>query len=377
MEKAMESPMAEKRIEARGFSCAFVCLGQAGINLGGQMLGKGHKVMALNTSPKDLMLFPGDLKYPVKSGLQDPMEGAGKSRKAAKEALEDDIEGIVDWISANVDKEKFIFVVFSAGGGTGSGMGPGLIDVLAEHFQRKIVCAITMCPSQEESIVNLGNCLECLEELEQIEGMGATFIIDNNKQSLMESGDPDDQAEILDGMFVELLESCFDMTTRIHKRGIVDTADFSNALGRSGCAVIARCPGTVCTAKDLVDSLGAGPFLRIEDDKVVGCLVMDKSSPIKANHFVNAIGQYDVTFETHNSEATTLLAAGLSFPHSFMERTRAEIAAAESGIAEKRGAVAKSEFTGKAIVNLGKKAAHPAKQKKSSHKEMLGIYKRT
>lgn len=152
----------------------FVAIGQAGGNIGQLLEKKGYPVMYLNTSTEDLdTIKDGKYKHHIQNG-----EGCNKDRNKAKQLIVDDYDAVADMID-NTLKTEFIFVIFSAGGGTGSGAGPMLVDMLASDGRS--VGIITVIPSAQESIKTQINAYECFKELVAIEDSACCFILDKKR----------------------------------------------------------------------------------------------------------------------------------------------------------------------------------------------------
>lgn len=123
-----------------------IAVGQAGGNIGQLFEESGYSVLYLNTSQEDLdTLKNAKHKYHITGG-----EGCNKDRNKAKQLVIDDFDNIAEQID-EILKCEILFVVFAAGGGTGSGAGPMLMDLLLDGSSR-FVGAVTVLPAQTESI---------------------------------------------------------------------------------------------------------------------------------------------------------------------------------------------------------------------------------
>ena len=106
---------------------AFVAVGQAGGNIGQLFEQKGFSVLYINTSQEDLdTLEKAKFKYHIPNG-----EGCNKDRRKAKQLVIDDYDQIAAELEAKI-KAELIFVIFASGGGTGSGAGPMLADLMID-----------------------------------------------------------------------------------------------------------------------------------------------------------------------------------------------------------------------------------------------------
>jgi len=112
----------------------FITIGQAGGNIGLLFQELGYKVLFMNTSREDLGTLHGAKHiYHIKNG-----EGCNKDRDKAKNLIYEDFSAINEQIEQNFKDEEFVYVIFSSGGGTGSGSSPMLIELLIRHSNKKV-----------------------------------------------------------------------------------------------------------------------------------------------------------------------------------------------------------------------------------------------
>ena len=124
---------------------AFIAVGQAGGNIGQLFESMGYTVLYINTSREDLeTLENAKFRYHVSNG-----EGCNKDRHKAKHLIVEDFDNIAAEIEAKL-QDRLLFVIFASGGGTGSGAGPMLIDLLLDDGRE--VGAVTILPSPSESV---------------------------------------------------------------------------------------------------------------------------------------------------------------------------------------------------------------------------------
>ena len=126
---------------------AFIAVGQAGGNVGSLFEAAGHTVLYINTSQEDLdTLESVQHKYHI-----DGAEGSANDRNRSKELIISNWDEIEFWIN-EIIKEKYIFVIFSAAGGTGSGVSPMLMEYLICNEPDRYIGAITILPDKTESL---------------------------------------------------------------------------------------------------------------------------------------------------------------------------------------------------------------------------------
>lgn len=157
----------------------FLGIGQAGGNICEEFERRsGFNTLCINSSIGDLKtLTYVKHKFHLTNG-----QGANHDRDKSKQLILKDYPQILNLID-EIDKDndiKIIFVVFAAPGGTGSGGGPLVADLLTEAFPDKTVCMITILPSDLEPFKAQYNTLMCFEDIAKVEKSGAVFILDNN-----------------------------------------------------------------------------------------------------------------------------------------------------------------------------------------------------
>ena len=193
---------------------SFIAVGQAGGNIGQLFEGKGFPVLYVNTSQEDLdTLEKAKYKYHVPGG-----EGCNKDRHKAKQLIIDDFDNIAGEIESKV-KADLMLVIFASGGGTGSGAGPMLIDLLTG--EGKTVGAVTVIPAPDESVKSHINSYECFSELTEISQTAACFIMDNEKGDKLELN-----TAFVDAFtaFLEIPEKHKSVKGNIDKAEIVETS---------------------------------------------------------------------------------------------------------------------------------------------------------
>ena len=230
---------------------AFIAIGQAGGNIGQRLEQEGFSVLYLNTSREDLdTLKSAKFKYHIQNG-----EGCNKDRRKAKQLVIDSY----DQISAEIEsklKAEMVFIIFASGGGTGSGAGPMLADLMIEDGNT--VGAITILPNPEESVKAHMNSYECFAELTKIEGLASCFVIDNK------NGDKLELNEKFVKDFCDFLE-----IPEKHKSvaGNIDKAEIMETLKAHGMAVVVRKKAQ--ESAQVIQALQDNLFAPIEQDRAV------------------------------------------------------------------------------------------------------------
>lgn len=277
---------------------AFVAVGQAAGNIGRLLEQKGYAVIYVNTSQEDLdTLEKAKFKYHIPQG-----EGCNKDRRKAKQLMIDDFDNIAAEIESKV-KSEMIFVIFASGGGTGSGAGPMLIDLLID--EGKTVGAITVIPAQSESVKSHINAYECFSELTGISGTGACFIIDND------NGDKLELNHIFTDSFVAFLE-----IPEKHKsvKGNIDKAEIMETLRAHGVSIVVRSKGK--ESADVIQAIKKNALTQPESDRAVKYITASLAGDVQMSDLEKAFGTPIDNFHTFNDEETICCISGLTYPQT-------------------------------------------------------------
>lgn len=144
-------------------------IGNAGNQVAMAAAAKGHNVFAINTSTKDL--DDRVLHQSIKSYYFGDGRGSGKNRDNAMALLKSrGKEGIQDLFTnehfaACVTPADIVVVVFSTGGGTGSGIGPMVASLISKAYPHKVVIPYGILPKDSESITAQVNTIACVDDI--------------------------------------------------------------------------------------------------------------------------------------------------------------------------------------------------------------------
>lgn len=294
----------------------FIAVGQAGGNIGSALEKNGYNVLFLNTSTEDLdTLTKVKFKYHIKGG-----EGCNKDRNKAKELVVEDFEQIANAINQKIP-EDFIYVIFSSGGGTGSGASPMLIDLLGQHMEKK-VGAITIIPSENEPLKTHINSYECFRELADIE-MASTIVLDNNayKNKL-----------IINQEFVKAFDLMMDMPNHKDVRGNIDKAEIKELIETRGMLTINKVDKTETTIAKLVESFKNNIYAPMECDQVIKYIGLLAARSFEVSELKKEIGNYLDVFQGYHSEYTLCVLAGLSLPFTRLLEIKEKVKASQETI---------------------------------------------
>lgn len=292
---------------------AFIAIGQAGGNIGGEFEKRGFSVLYLNTSQEDLDVTKGVHKYHIAGG-----RGSSKDRKKAKHAVNNDFDSIMREIDTNIsDKISILYIVFATGGGTGSGASPMLADLLIGEFDerfesevednpmaiRKRVGLIPILPSSNDSIKAHLNSYECFREINEIEGLASCFILDNDKKDKMS----------INGEFADAFTSFITIPER-HRdnKGNIDTSEIYKPLSTSGASIIV----SANEESNILDKFDKNIYAPLEDDKIIKYISVSLAGKITLEDIKKKVGIPFDEFHTFNKNKTICCLSGLSFPET-------------------------------------------------------------
>ena len=278
-----------------------LALGQCGGNLGVEFERLGYTVVYLNTSKEDLESIKGTHKIAVPNA-----DGAAKDRKRVLQLASEHIGDIVDKI-INILPQKYILCTFSAGGGTGSGLSIPLMTYLSQIG--KICIPVVVLPDEKlESAKSCENSYNACAELMSIQGLGATFLLDNSKCDKF----------VINSRFARELDAFINLKNS-SMYGNIDMAERKQVLSCPGVAMIAKTSKTKSTSADIIYSLHNGIYAEMEQKTAMylALSTSNKSLDIKSvtSEFFSLYDQF-----IGYSEATSLMVvSGLQFPLKRLE----------------------------------------------------------
>ena len=299
----------------------FLAVGAAGANVVQMLEKKGFKGYYVNLAKQDLDLINSPNKLHIKNG-----EGASKQRLKAKEVLADSIEEVLDVLEKQIT-EKYIFVVYSLGGGTGSGTGTDLASFIAENPDKKIGL-IVILPSMKESLQARINAYEALAEIiENKNQFGSIFLLDNNSR--------EDKLSI-NRTFAGLFDSFINIENSSSIRGVIDLAEQKTLLETSGVAMIHKVVQD--GQNELLPIINEGVYALLEPNKKVkyiGLSQPDSKETVDIESVIDVVGQpIDNYCGYGNQQETVLYLAGLSFPKTYINDLKDSIKSEQERVAK-------------------------------------------
>lgn len=277
-------------------------LGQCGSNIGIELERLGYTTVYVNTSKEDLSTIKGAHKIHIPNA-----DGAAKNRKRVLQLAAEHIGDIVEQITT-ILSQKYIICAFSASGGTGSGLSIPLMTYLTQ-IGRICIPAVVLPDHSIESAKACENAYNCCAELMSINGLGATFLLDNARGDKF----------AINGRFARELDSFINLKNS-SVYGVIDPAERKQILSCSGVANIAKLSKAKSTVSDVIQGLNENIYTPVEAQIARYFALSTSNMSLDANDILKAYrGIYDVF--TGISEATTIaVLAGLQFPMKRIEK---------------------------------------------------------
>lgn len=300
----------------------FVCIGQAGGNVGNLFDELGFNVLYVNTSQEDLdTLKNAKHIYHVPGG-----EGCYKNRDEAKKVLAKVIDPLIDRIKTQFKEVQFIGVIFGTGGGTGSGISPYLIDILVndELFDEEdnpthTVFTVPILPDISEPPLARLNSYECFSELADIDNLGASFVIDNT-QPESSNMDYSKYKLSLNKKFVNNFCALIEIPDK-HKSafGIIDRAEIKELFRTSGMTIISVTQRKATIANIIEDLQHSPLFAPLDNDiqnRKLKYVASSTIEPLNYDAITQAFGTFVDEYHTFNQEKNIVCLCGLRLPYS-------------------------------------------------------------
>lgn len=281
----------------------------------------GYKGNAVNGSEQDLKALGDIPKYQLKG-----FDGFGGNRDKAMECLEQNPE-FLEFVTKI--EEEIIFFVFGGGGSTGSGCATILAEMLLQDTDedgnsKKIVCPVIALPSSDESIRKHTNAYDTVRELHEIDGLGATFFINNNLGN--DSGDKEKGYQYLNSTFSKFLNTFLTSDTYGDLNNF-DESERLEMLRDNGAMVI-----SLMGVKEKVETLDQpllikkltknGIFAPIENNGICENIAIihanRNNSDIDKEKIIAEVGKPKNVFEGYNGRSTLVAVSGLDYPVTFV-----------------------------------------------------------
>ena len=240
----------------------FLGIGQAGSNitLGFERL--GYSTAYLNTSKEDL----DSLKYAKHKIHIRGGEGASKNRNAVLKLAAESIDEILSDITSVITQE-YVMLIFSTGGGTGSGLGPAIASYLS-GINRKVVIAAVL-PDIKESPRTCENAYNTCIDIINLQNVGSVFLLDNSNI---------EDKFALNDIFVKDIDNLLNLNN-CSRFGNVDKSEIKTMLTTPGLSIITRQSKAKSTASFIINGLMNNIYAKIENKSpvIVGISTTNRS----------------------------------------------------------------------------------------------------
>lgn len=270
-------------------------IGACGSNIANLFENKNYSTVYINSSMEDLNSIKGVHKLHL-SGA----EGAAKDRKKVLQLAMESFGDIMQKVE-NIITQQYVLVIFSAGGGTGSGLSIPILKYLTQIG--KTCIPVMVLPDSRSSAKMNENTYNACIELMSLQGLGATFLLDNEK----------DDKFVINNKFVCEFDTFVTIkNSSVH--GNFDISERKQILSCPGVAVLGKLSKSRSTAPEIIEALHNGIYAEIEAKSCYYLGVITSNKSLDINSISTELGGCYDTF-LGISEATTIaMASGLQFP---------------------------------------------------------------
>lgn len=283
-------------------SIGFLGIGQAGSNitLGFERL--GYKTAYLNTSKEDLeSLKYAKHKIHIRGG-----EGASKNRKAVLKLAAESIDDILSDITSILTQE-YIMIIFSTGGGTGSGLGPVIASYLSSINRKVIIAAIL--PDNNESPRTCENAYNTCVDISELQNIGSVFLLDNANA---------EDKFILNDVFVKDIDNLLTLNN-CSRFGNIDKSEIKTMLTTPGLSIITRQSKAKSTASFIINGLTHNIYAKVENKTPIIVGVSTTNRSLNLDDIYCEIGYPYDDFRGISSINTLCIACGYQWPIQRLE----------------------------------------------------------
>ena len=277
-------------------------LGQCGGNIASLLEQKQYTTVYLNTSKEDLSAIKGVHKIHIEGA-----DGAAKDRRKVLRLATESFQNIIEKIDS-ILTQKYILVLFSSSGGTGSGLSTPILRYLSQIG--KVCIPVVILPDEtKESAKACENAYNSCAELMSIQELGATFLLDNSN----------DDKFVINQKFVNDFDSFINLkNSSIY--GNIDMAERKQILSCPGVAIIGKLSKAKSTASEIVHSLHNGIYAKIESKIAYYLGISTSNKSLDINSITKEFsGIYDV-FSGISESTTIAIVSGLQWPMKRIDR---------------------------------------------------------
>ena len=279
-------------------------LGAAGSNIAQLFSELEYSAAVLNSSQEDLNVIKNVThKIKIRNG-----EGASKNRQAILKLAAESIDEIIENIT-RVLKNQYIIVIFSAGGGTGSGLSTFICSYLTQ-VGKTVIPVVVLPDDAKESIRACENAYNLLAELNGVQGLGATFLLDNSKH--------EDKFSI-NNKFVRDMDAFININN-CSQMGNLDKSEIKTLLSTPGVAVLSKQSKNKSTVADVVSGLRNGIYSDIESKTLMYLGISTSNKSFLTTSLEQEFGVPYDTFIGYSEATTVAILTGLQLPVKRIKR---------------------------------------------------------
>lgn len=254
-------------------------VGQAGGNIVSEILKKDDRYIGLfiNTSQKDLL----NVDNAKNIYLIPNADGTGRNRNVAKGYGKEYYSSIIDQID-KFPLQKTLYIFFSLGGGTGSGLSPTLVKMISMlSTSEKQIHVVGIAPSLAESKRAKQNAKDCWNEISMLPNVCTHHILDNNKR---------DNKKDINIDFAEKFEAMIRITEpNLEGEETIDNGDMGVLTSSKGASAIYFLPEEADTKVAIAKGIKNSIYADFSKDE---CKYLAISLKIGSNLDRNTIVNY-------------------------------------------------------------------------------------
>ena len=278
-------------------SIGFLGIGQAGSNIALGFERLGYNTVYLNTSKEDLE----SLKY-VKHKIHiRGGEGASKNRKAVLQLAAESIDDILSNITSILTQE-YIMIIFSTGGGTGSGLGPAIASYLSS-INRKVMIAAVL-PDNNESPKTCENAYNTCVDISNLQNIGSVFLLDNANV---------ENKFLINDLFVKDIDGMLNLNN-CSMLGNIDKSEIKTMLTTPGLSLITRQSKAKSTAPFIINGLINNIYVKVENKSPIVVGISTTNRSLNFDDIYCEIGYPYDDFRGVSSVNTLCVACGYQWP---------------------------------------------------------------
>ncbi|MFS1518521.1 cell division protein FtsZ [Bacillus sp. SCS-151] len=212
-------------------------VGQAGGNMADEFAKQNIPALAINYSERDLK----SLEHVSKKLKLVGSEGVGKVRENAIKLMNDNWESTIEFIRQSIStlSIEVVFVIFSTGGGSGSGVSPLILEMLTNELPEKVFVACPIIPDKSEAVINQINTVNTTKEIYTQD----LCIIPIDNEQAKENFKLISKNRIynkVNTQFVDLLSSIVSYTKKSSKYGVLDRKDLKQIFSTKGICILSK-----------------------------------------------------------------------------------------------------------------------------------------